>query len=185
MAPSILTTALAVLAAVPLAHSSVCPPLGPVLLAPRSPSENPIVKAAIGSLKATFDGQIKAQMKASAVSVAAKSLHENNLLFNYHFTPPTQSGLGTTNVDENTMYRVGSVSKLMPVLALLLDGGVSFEDPITKYIPGLRNATGSSEVLSTFWDEITIGALASHLSGLATDCECTCGKSFGSEVLDY
>jgi len=170
---SILAAALAVLAAVPVASASVCPPLGPVLLPPRSPSQNPIVKAAVGSLKAKLDIQIKGQMKASAVSVAAKSIHEDGLLFNYHFTPPTQSGLGTTNIDEDTIYRVGSVSKLMPVLALLQNGEVSVEDPVTKYLPSLRNATGTSEVLSVSWDDITIGALMSHLSGLSTDCKST------------
>ncbi|KAK0611385.1 beta-lactamase/transpeptidase-like protein [Immersiella caudata] len=155
--------------ALPLAAAIVCPPLGPVLLAPRSPSQNPIVKAAIGSLKATLDGQLKGQMKGSAVSLAVKSIHEDGLLFNYHFTPPTLSGLGTTNVDENTIYRVGSISKLMPVLALLQESNVSLEDPVTKYLPALRNAKGSSEVLSVSWDDITIGSLMSHLSGLATD----------------
>ncbi|KAK0649269.1 beta-lactamase/transpeptidase-like protein [Cercophora newfieldiana] len=169
MPSNLLFTAAVAVLALPLASANVCPPLGAVLPAPRSPSQNSIVKAAVGSLKATFDGQIKAQMKASAVSVAAKSIHEDGLLFNYHFTPPTQSGLGTTNVDENTIYRVGSVSKLMPVLALLMDSNVSVEDPVTKYLPALRNATGSSEVLSVSWDDITIGALMSHLSGLATD----------------
>ncbi|KAK4447829.1 beta-lactamase/transpeptidase-like protein [Podospora aff. communis PSN243] len=157
------------LAALPFSAANVCPPLGPVLLAPRSPSQNPIVKAAIGSLEATLDGQLKGQVKGSAVSLAAKSIHEDGLLFNYHFTPPTQSGLGTTNVDENTIYRVGSVSKLMPVLALLQDSNVSLEDPVTKYLPALKDAKGSSEVLSVSWDDITIGSLMSHLSGLATD----------------
>ena len=158
---------------VPLAAgtSSACPPLGPVLLAPRSPGQNPTVKQATDALKTKLNNDINAKFKASAVSIAAKSLHEDGLLFNYHFTPPTLSGLGTKSIDENTMYRVGSISKLMPVLALLRHGNVSFEDPITKYIPGLKNGAGITGVRSTPWKEITVGALASHLSGLGSDCE--------------
>ncbi|KAK3380979.1 beta-lactamase/transpeptidase-like protein [Podospora didyma] len=166
---SILTAAVALLAALPLASANVCPPLGPVLLAPRTPSQSTNLKAAVDGLRTSLDAQIKPQMKASAISIAVKSIHEDGLLFNYHFTPANLSGLGTSLVDENTIYRVGSISKLMPVLVLLQDSKVRMDDPVTKYIPGLKNATGSSEVLSVSWNDVTVGALASHLAGLGTD----------------
>ena len=169
---SIAAAFLAALAALPLAIASVCPPLGPVLPAPRSANQNTNVKVAASTLKATFDAQFKSRINSSAISVGVKSLHEDDWLFNYHFTPPSLSGLGTKSVDENTIYRVGSISKLIPVLTLLRTAGVSMEDPLTKYIPALRNnGTQASEISSVSWNDITIGALASHLAGIATDCK--------------
>ncbi|KAK5659943.1 hypothetical protein OQA88_13408 [Cercophora sp. LCS_1] len=165
----ILAGVLAGLAAVPIASAAVCPPLGPVLPAPRSPGQSNNVKVAASTLKAEFDAQFKSRIKASAISVGAKSLHQDDWLFNYHFTPPTLSGLGTNSIDENTIYRVGSVSKLMPVLALLRAGNVGLNDPLTKWIPELKNGTKGNEIDAVSWDDVTVGALAAHLAGIVTD----------------
>jgi CubicO group peptidase (beta-lactamase class C family) len=168
--PSLALGALAVLASVPYASSKACPPFGPVLPAPRSVSENDVVRSASAKLTTALQSEFDSSIKASAISVGVKSIHEDELLFSYHFTPPTQSGIGSAVIDENTIYRVGSISKLFPALALLQNCKVSFDDPVVKYIPALRNATGASAVDSVTWEDVTIGALASHLAGLGTDC---------------
>lgn len=169
--PSLSSTAawaLALLATVPLAATSACPPLGPVLPAPKFPSKSCDVQKATSLLRSSLQSSFEAQMKASAISVGVKSIHEDAALFNYHFTPPKMSGQGTNLVDEDTMYRVGSVSKLFPILMLLQSGKVSMDDSIVKYIPGLTAIQGTG-VNRVSWEDITIGALASHLSGLGTD----------------
>jgi CubicO group peptidase (beta-lactamase class C family) len=134
-------------------------------------------------LKTSLDAQFKPRINASAISISVKSIHEDSLLFNYHFTPPKLSAVGTRAVDENTIYRVGSISKLMPVLALLQSGNVSFDDPVTEYIPELRNAAGATTSSSVAWDDITVGALASHLAGLGTDCTFICTRALGCRSL--
>lgn len=112
-----LAGALAVLANCPYAGAVACPPLGPVLVPPRAPSRSDFVKTATASLATALQSEFNSQMKASAISIGVKSVHEDQLLFNYHFTPPTQSGIGTKVIDENTIYRVEasqSFSQLWP-----------------------------------------------------------------------
>lgn len=90
--------------------------------------------------------------------------------------------LGVNQVDENTVFRIGSTSKLWTMLLLLIENGpASLDDPIARYIPELRQAVFELSRNSTMardgidftkWNEVTLGELASHLSGIARDCEC-------------
>jgi CubicO group peptidase (beta-lactamase class C family) len=54
------------------------------------------------------------------------------------------------------------------------------QDPVAKYIPEiqaavvdlLRNSTKRHDGINfTKWNEVTVGELASHLAGIARDCE--------------
>jgi CubicO group peptidase (beta-lactamase class C family) len=57
-----------------------------------------------------------------------------------------------------TKFRVGSVTKTFTMLAVLLSADkMSMDDPITKFIPELNQEA---------YGKVTIGALASHTSGL-------------------
>jgi CubicO group peptidase (beta-lactamase class C family) len=81
-------------------------------------------------------------------------------------------------VDELTIGRAGSVTKLFTVYALLVMAGIGvFDKPVTDYLPELRRAPASSSSSSSSvnkggklldrirWEEITIGALTSHQAG--------------------
>jgi CubicO group peptidase (beta-lactamase class C family) len=67
-------------------------------------------------------------------------------------------------VDENTIYHWASISKTLTGIAIMQlrdRGKLKLEDPITKYVPELRqvyNPFGSM-------DEITIGQIISHTAG--------------------
>ncbi|KAH7349021.1 beta-lactamase/transpeptidase-like protein [Pyrenochaeta sp. MPI-SDFR-AT-0127] len=85
---------------------------------------------------------------------------------------------GVKEVDGNTVYRLGSVSKVFTVLAFLAEAGdVHWNQPVTKFIPELEKHVGRATaedfdgVKETAWDDITLGALASQVSGLGRDCE--------------
>ncbi|KAM0279895.1 hypothetical protein ACHAQH_004335 [Verticillium albo-atrum] len=163
----------AALLPLPLAQAWYCPPAGPVFPAAKSPSTSPFIKEAIVDLFAALKLVSETWYPNTAISVAAKSLHEDTPFVSHHIYPI--GGLNTTGVtaiDEETIYRVSSVSKLFPILALLRLG-VSLEDPITKYLPELRFiATDEipSSITEVDWDHITIGALASHMGGIAAEC---------------
>ncbi|CAH0058822.1 unnamed protein product [Clonostachys solani] len=163
---SILLSAAAAL--LPVAESAACPPLGPVLPAPLKPSSHEAVQKAIEKLTAGLDAQTS-QLLASGLSIGVKSIHEDKQLFSYHFTPNVTSGIGTSKIDENTIYRVGSISKMMPAVTALQNANINFDDSILKYIPELRNATNDDALKAVAWEDITVGSLANHLSGLATD----------------
>ncbi|KAH7147368.1 beta-lactamase/transpeptidase-like protein [Fusarium sp. MPI-SDFR-AT-0072] len=158
--------------ALPLTNAWYCPPPGPVLPAAKSPSTSPHIKEAIDDLFAALKLVSETWYPNTAISVAAKSLHEETPFISHHIYPI--GGLNTSGVaviDEETVYRVSSVSKLFPVLALLRLG-VSLEDPVIKYLPELRSirvAEAPDAITTVEWEHITIGMLASHMSGIAAE----------------
>ncbi|KAG7294063.1 hypothetical protein NEMBOFW57_004125 [Staphylotrichum longicolle] len=151
-----------------------CPPLGPVLPAPTQPSKHEAVPAAAAALRGIID-QVTATYNGSAVAIGVKSIHESKLLFEYAHTPANKEKRGAQKVDSDTVFRLGSLTKVFPVLALLKlkDRGVRLDDPITKYVPELRGlkkqAREDSPVWVVDWDEVTLGALASHMAGIPSD----------------
>lgn len=153
-----------------------CPPLGPVLPPPTQPSKHEAVPAAANALRDFLDNETSFY-NDSAVAIGVKSIHEDSLLFEYAYTPPNRDKRGVQKVDSDTVFRLGSLTKVFSVLSLLKlkDRGVSLDDPITKYVPELRElksqARADSPVWTVEWDDITLGALASHMGGIPSDCE--------------
>lgn len=114
-------------------------------------------------------------MEGSALAVGVKSIHEDKLLLEYAYTPPNVDPRGVQKVDSDTVFRLASASKVFPVLALLQINGVDLNDPVTKYVPQLRDlnkeARAQTPIWTVDWDDITLGALASHLGGIGGDSE--------------
>ncbi|KAL1987291.1 hypothetical protein VTN96DRAFT_4319 [Rasamsonia emersonii] len=154
-----------------------CPPLGPVLPAPAQPLQNEAVQTAVAAISAAFHN-LTAGLNDTAISVGVASIHEDAPLLDLHWTPPQRSPNGTGNVDRNTVYRVGSISKVYTVLALqLLADRVQWTAPVTTYVPQLRQLSGSQ----VDWDEVTVEALASHLAGVPANF----GFDVGNEPGDW
>ncbi|KAM5370630.1 hypothetical protein ACJZ2D_008456 [Fusarium nematophilum] len=154
------------------ARGGHCPPLGPVLPAPVHPSTNPSVEAAIASIQEKLDN-ITASFNGSGLVIGVKSSHEDDYLLEFAHTPPDRDPAGVQEVDSDSVFRLASLSKLFPVLALLKLNKVNMDDPITKYLPELRalkkQARAQNAIWVVDWDDITIGALASHLAGIPAD----------------
>ena len=127
-------------------------------------------------------------VNTSAIAIGVKSIHEENLLLEWAFTPPEEfrDPRGVQEVDSDTVFRLASLSKVFPVLGVLLQNGVSIEDPVTKYIPELRELNKQGREQTPIWtcarDSVTIGSLMSHLGGIAVDSTCwgCVSKSFVS-----
>ncbi|KAF9760639.1 hypothetical protein IL306_004225 [Fusarium sp. DS 682] len=158
------------LLALPWVSGWYCPPPGPVLPAAKSPSTSPHIKEAIDDLFAALKLVSETWYPNTAISVAAKSLHEETPFISHHIYPiGGLNASGVSAIDEETVYRVSSISKLFPVLALLRLG-VSLEDPVVKYLPELRSIK-INEVPNAInvvdWDHITLDLLATHMSGIA------------------
>lgn len=168
-----------------------CLPLGPVYELPRNLSTDASICQAAQNITAFLDQQVEHlndstspyDLKNTSFSIDLFSAHDHGSLFQYHFTAPILDASSTQKVDENTVYRIGSISKMVTVFALLLqEGKVHFDDPITKFIPELVRYTeqeskddGESETYddsATQWSQITVGALASQLSGIGRNCTC-------------
>lgn len=154
---------------------SNCPPLGAVLPPPKSPSANPNVQALVSQAD-YFQGVIAQNFgNATGVSVAIGSIYEDEPLLGVSYTPLVYNTTGTHTVGGDTVFRIGSVSKVFTVMGLLLLGDkISMADPITKYVPELtrlKGETGKNAVTAVDWDRVTLDALASQFAGVPYDCE--------------
>lgn len=104
-------------------------------------------------------------------SINVFSAATNASLFSYHHIGEGQEQVLTAGkLDDQTIARTGSVSKLFTVYALLVKAGIEvFDKPVTDYLPELRGASPVGEEGYLWnhvrWEEITIGALASHQAG--------------------
>jgi CubicO group peptidase (beta-lactamase class C family) len=155
------------------ARGGHCPPLGPVLPAPIRPSTHASVKSAVAAIQARLEEET-APYNLSSIAVAIKSTYEDDYMFEFANTPPKVDPRGVDKVDSDTVFRLASLSKVFPVLALLELHKVDLDDAVTKYVPELRalnkQARKQDAVWAVDWDEVTIGALASHIGGIPADC---------------
>ena len=113
--------------------------------------------------------------KKNSLSITVSTAQEPIPLLDFHYTPDNLniSAGSVSKITGDTIYRIGSVSKLFTVYALLLEGGAKYwNTAITEYIPELRSkpfADDFSEINSVQWENVTIGALAAQLSGIGRD----------------
>ncbi|KAI5861322.1 beta-lactamase/transpeptidase-like protein [Durotheca rogersii] len=142
----------------------------------------PGIKTAASSLDSVFSQYIDKDSGTGSerfsYSVEVFSADEEQPLWSHHWTAPNLAALSSTGVrrvDGNTVYRLGSVTKVFTVLTFLAEvGDAVWNEPITKYIPEIAAmaATGddlSHSIFTPDWNSITIGSLASQMSGLSRD----------------
>lgn len=161
--------------------------LGPAFPVPLNLGANEAWQSAIQAITANLTGAIAAAnggANGNSLAVRAISVSEASPLFEFYHTAKSISPAGKQKVDANTVFRIGSISKLFTVYSLLLRGGFDvFEDPVAKYVPELQEADENSNinaVQDVDWKEITVGALASQLSGILRDCMYPSGSSQNS-----
>lgn len=116
-----------------------------------------------------IDAKLKAlvsdsKFDAASFSVAVSS--ESETLWDTFHTArtPNKTRPGVKHVDGDSLYRIASITKTFTVLGLLYQhqaGRLELDAPISKYIPELRGQIP--------WNEITLRALASQLSGIPRD----------------
>ncbi|RSM18283.1 hypothetical protein CDV31_002802 [Fusarium ambrosium] len=154
------------------AKNNHCPPLGPVLPAPTSPSTNDAVKTAVEALTKGLKA-LTGSFNSTAMSIGMVSLHEDEPILDIHHTPANLDARGVKKVDADTVYRIGSVSKAFTVLAALKLSGVNMDDAVTKYLPQLRELgkqqNEKNNITVVDWDRISLQALASHMGGIPAD----------------
>lgn len=97
------------------------------------------------------------------------------VFFEYHH--PTSGAPKDSQLDSNTVFPLGTLSQLFTVYTWLVEvGDDQWGASITQFLPGLKST--ASDGLSVTWDDITIGALASQMSGLARDCRSPISATF-------
>lgn len=170
--------------------------LGPSFEPPTQLSTQAIIQEAALNIKKSLNRAIRTgesqygnfNSSTTSFSLTAVSQQESAPIIDFHHTSGflNVSAGSTSKVTADTVYRIGSVSKLFTVYALLLNNGISYWNrPITDFVPELRQAVQhplhkSSVIDSVQWDQVTVGALASQLSGMGRDC--TFSASFSSQL---
>jgi hypothetical protein len=165
----------------------ICFPLGPTYPPPRAPSKTRAVTRALEIFNSTIieslttNGSSYGQLDPNTTSFSLEifSLHESQPLFTYHFSAPEFGNAteGVRKVNSSTVYRLGSMSKLLSVYNFLIAAGdVHFNEPITKYVPELatfaaqhKAALQTNDIDYVSWDEVTVGALASQMAGISRE----------------
>ena len=162
-----------------------CPLLGAVYPTPRNINSNALTVGAVASLTEALDKAVRENQTpygnfssaSNSFSINAISVNEDKPIFQYHHTASLLDNTSTTTVTGDTVFRIGSISKLFTTFALLLqEGTIIFDDPVTKYIPELSDvaksqATGTFDpVTEVQWKDVTVGALASQLAGIGREC---------------
>jgi hypothetical protein len=91
----------------------------------------------------------------------------NSSIYHYYHSPPlNEEFLTAGELDDDTIFRVGSVSKLFTVYSVLAQAGLDvFGDPVTKYLPELAGNSRDTPLKKIIWEDITVGALAAHQAG--------------------
>jgi hypothetical protein len=159
-----------------------CPLLGPAFPVPSKLSQSPLIANAGKQFSDSITQYAKSSndtigttidLDSITFSVNVFSATENSSLFEYHNTAPSvaNSSSGVHKVDSDSIYRVGSISKLFTVMNFLVAADDSyFAQPVTKYVPELaeasKNLTSTDYIDGIHWDEVTLGELASHLGGV-------------------
>lgn len=85
--------------------------------------------------------------QSTSFSMSVFSATDNATIFNFHFEAPALNGSYTRGkLTEDTIYRTGSIGKLLTIYNWLVDIGDSvFLDPVTKYVV---SASSSSYALN-------------------------------------
>ncbi|KAK3685315.1 beta-lactamase/transpeptidase-like protein [Podospora appendiculata] len=157
-----------------------CPLYGPLLPKPINLLQQPEIQAAAKALDAIFpkyiDNDKSTGSEHFSYSVEVFSASEDKPLWNHFWTAPNLASFnstGVSKVDANTVYRLGSITKLYTVLTFLATVGDGiWNDPVTKYIPefaAVAKQTHGGSMFVPDWDSITVGSLASQSSGLMRD----------------
>lgn len=158
--------------------------LGVTYLKPSNLGKAEAIKSAAASISKELQNALNTGIskfgnftaKANSLSATVVSAQDAAPFLDFQYTAANLnvSGGSTARVTGESIYRIGSVSKLFTVYTLLLNGGEKiWGRPVTDYLPELRKALSQPEKKSSLdyvqWDRVTVGALASQLAGLGRD----------------
>ncbi|KAH7250862.1 beta-lactamase/transpeptidase-like protein, partial [Fusarium tricinctum] len=159
-----------------------CPLFGPDLPIPTALNRDVSIRSAMSEILQLLNPDVAGGTQSihmdfqnTSFSIDVYSTVEQKPLINHHHAAPSMEWheRGTHTVNDTTIYRIGSISKLLTAYLYLIEvGDTSFSEPITQYVPELAALPAKkqgSAIQEVDWDVITIGALASHMAGIPRD----------------
>jgi len=163
-----------------------CPLLGSVFQPPTSLCDTQTFQDALRDLTTALDHATEAgnssygpiPAESSAFSIGIFDANTPGDLFSYQSSSShlRQGTEGVQEVSQDSVYRVGSLSKLITTYLFLIEVGPKYwREPITDFVSELADAartcsSAENAVDCVDWSEVTLGALASHMAGIPRDC---------------
>ncbi|KAK0751900.1 beta-lactamase/transpeptidase-like protein [Schizothecium vesticola] len=177
------TLYLALVAATRLSPSyakAPCPLYGPIFPKPTKLLSDPAVQYAATLLDGIFpqyiDNANSSGSERFSYSVEVFSATEDLPLYAHHWTAtnlPLLNSSGVTRVTGDSVYRIGSITKIFTILTFLATVGDGImNDPVSKHLPEIAELAAQSSgsaIWAPDWDSITVGSLATQTSGLIRD----------------
>ncbi len=159
-----------------------CPYNGPSFPPPIDLASSGTVQRALEELTEAFNGLesdslVNPNRTSWSVQIFSTTDGGKPLWEHYHTAPNLKESTtpGVKQVDGDTIYRLGSATKIFTMFTFLYEAGEQYlNDPITKWVPELAALAGKADddpVLNVDWDGITLGAIAAHMAGIVRDCE--------------
>ncbi|KAI1738258.1 beta-lactamase/transpeptidase-like protein [Xylaria scruposa] len=156
-----------------------CPFPGAAFPKPVNLAESPTVQAALSKLTAAFeifDQTSSNNPNGTSWSLQIFSASSDEPLWEHYHTANNlldDDGSGNITVGPDTIYRLGSLTKIFTMLTFLAEAGDSYlNDPVTKHVPELEVLAAkapSDPIMNVDWSSITLGNLASQMAGIIRD----------------
>ncbi|GKU14554.1 unnamed protein product, partial [Fusarium langsethiae] len=133
-------------------------------------SKSKVVQEVKSNFPATIEsilssGIINEAHTSFAINVFSTATNES-LYSYYHAAETLDDTLSTGKLDDETVFRIGSVSKLYTAYALLANSGFDVVNrPVTEILPELAGNNRSEPNERVIWEDVTVGALLSHQAG--------------------
>ncbi|GKU15397.1 unnamed protein product [Fusarium langsethiae] len=133
-----------------------CPILGPVLPSGFDLSKSKVVQEVKSNFPATIEsilssGIINEAHTSFAINVFSTATNES-LYSYYHAAEALDDTLSTGKLDDETVFRIGSVSKLYTAYALLANSGFDVVNrPVTEILPRVGTTTSTPLLDQVEW----------------------------------
>lgn len=103
------------------------------------------------------------------IMVDVFSTQTNSSIFSYYNIGDDAKGIVKGDLNDKSVSRIGSVSKLFTSYSILTEAGSLdvLDDPVTKYLPELRPCGPGNPITTIDWSKITVGTLMSQQGGTA------------------
>jgi CubicO group peptidase (beta-lactamase class C family) len=154
-----------------------CPLLGPTFSSDFDISKTEAFARARASFPKTIESLIDSGVVGTDVSflidVYSTKTNESIYTYTHEATEPLLNETITKGkIDDETLFRIGSVSKMYTAYAILAHaGGLEVMDhSVTKYLPELAGNREKDPLKFVIWEDITVGALMSQQAGSGQFC---------------
>lgn len=157
-----------------------CPFPGAAFPKPTNLAASPTIQAALKNITAafeTYDKDPSNNPNATSWSLQIFSASSEEPLWEHYHTAENLLGndeTGNFTVGPDTIYRLGSLTKIFTILTFLAEAGDAYwNDPVTEFVPELQVLAAKAQadpVMYVDWSSVTLGGLASHMAGITRDC---------------